>query len=50
MAGGLIRDGFTAAAWMAQQEGVVPIWGVQHESELDEFLPVSYTHLWIGSC
>ena len=38
MAGGLIRDGFTAAAWMAQQEGVVPIWGVQHESELDEFL------------
>ena len=38
MAGGLIRDGFTAAAWMAQQEGVVPIWGVQRESELDEFL------------
>ena len=38
MAGGLIRDGFTAAAWMAQQEGVVPIWGVQRESELDQFL------------
>ena len=38
MAGGLIRDGFTAAAWMAQQEGVVPIWGVQREQELDQFL------------
>ena len=38
MAGGLIRDGFTAAAWMVQQDGVVPIWGVQRESELDQFL------------
>ena len=38
MAGGLIRNGFTAAAWMAQQDGVVPIWGVQRESELDQFL------------
>lgn len=38
MAGGLIRDGSLAAAWMAQQEGVVPIWGVQHEWELDQFL------------
>lgn len=38
MAGGLIRDGLTASAWMAQQEGVVPIWGVQRESELDQFL------------
>ena len=38
MAGGLIRDGAVAAAWMAQQEGVVPIWGVQHEWELDQFL------------
>lgn len=40
MAGGLIRDGFTAAAWMAQQDGVVPIWGVQRESELDQFCSV----------
>ncbi len=40
MAGGLIRDGFTAAAWMAQQDGVVPIWGVQRESELDQFFAV----------
>ena len=38
MAGGLIRDGLTASAWMAEQEGVVPIWGVQRESELDQFL------------
>jgi len=38
MAGGLIRDGLTAAAWMARQEDVVPIWGVQHEWELDQFL------------
>ena len=38
MAGGLIRDGYTAAAFMAQQEGVLPIWGVQHEWELDQFL------------
>ena len=38
MAGGLLRDGLTAAAWMAVQENVVPIWGVQRESELDQFL------------
>ena len=34
MAGGLLRDGTVAAAWMARQEGVVPIWGVQHEWEI----------------
>ena len=38
MAGGLIRDGLAAAAFMELQEGVVPIWGVQHEWELDQFL------------
>ena len=38
MAGGLLRDGMAAAAWMAQQEGVVPIWGVQHRWELEQFL------------
>ncbi len=38
MAGGLLRDGTAAAVWMAGQEGVVPIWGVQHEWELDQFL------------
>ena len=38
MAGGLIRNGLAAAAFMAQQPTVVPIWGVQHQWELDEFL------------
>lgn len=38
MAGGLIRDGYAAAAFMETQEGVVPIWGVQHEWELNQFL------------
>ena len=38
MAGGLLSNGTAAAAWMARQEGVVPIWGVQHEWELDQFL------------
>lgn len=38
MAGGLLRNGTAAAVWMAQQEGVVPIWGVQHEWELEQFL------------
>ena len=38
MAGGVIRNGYAAAAFMAQQPHVVPIWGVQHEWELDQFL------------
>ena len=38
MAGGLLGNGTAAAAWMAGQEGVVPIWGVQHQWELDQFL------------
>ena len=38
MAGGLLQNGTVAAAWMAQQEGVIPIWGVQHQWELDQFL------------
>ena len=38
MAGGLIRSGYAAAAFMAQHPTVVPIWGVQHEWELDQFL------------
>ena len=38
MAGGLLRDGTAAAAFMALQPIVVPIWGVQHEWELDQFL------------
>ena len=38
MAGGLIRDGYAAAAFMETQPDVVPIWGMQHEWELDQFL------------
>ena len=38
MAGGLIRDGFTAAAFMEECPTVVPIWGVQHDWELAQFL------------
>ena len=38
MAGGLLANGTIAAAWMARQPNVVPIWGVQHEWELDQFL------------
>ena len=38
MSGGLIRDGLAAAAYMETQEDVVPIWGVQREWELDQFL------------
>ena len=38
LAGGLIRDGLTAAAFMETQPTVVPIWGVQHPWELEQFL------------
>ena len=38
LAGGLIRDGLTAAAFMEEHPTVLPIWGVQRQSELDQFL------------
>ena len=38
LAGGLIRDGLTAAAFMEEHPTVLPIWGVQRRSELDQFL------------
>ncbi len=38
LAGGLIRDGFTAAAYMDTIPDVVPIWGIQHQWELEQFL------------
>jgi len=40
LAGGLIRDGFAAAAFMELQKDVVPIWGVQRDWELEHFLEV----------
>lgn len=38
LAGGLIRDSRAAMAYMTRFSNVVPIWGVQRESELDEWL------------
>jgi predicted aldo/keto reductase-like oxidoreductase len=38
LSGGLINDSAAAYAFLAQYDNVLPIWGVQRESELDEFL------------
>ncbi len=38
LSGGLISNSKAAYAFMAQYDNVLPIWGVQRESELDEFL------------
>ncbi len=38
LAGGLITNSAAAYAFLAQYDNVLPIWGVQRESELDEFL------------
>ena len=38
LSGGLITNGGAAYAWMDQYDNVLPIWGVQRESELDEFI------------
>ena len=38
LAGGLITCSAAAWAFIAQYDNVLPIWGVQHEQELDEFL------------
>ncbi|MCC8097974.1 MAG: aldo/keto reductase [Eubacterium sp.] len=38
LSGGLITNSSAASAFMSQYENVLPIWGVQRESELDEFL------------
>jgi len=38
LSGGLITDIFSAQAWLAQYPNVVPIWGIQRESELDQLL------------
>lgn len=42
LSGGLITNSAAAYAFAAQYDNVLPIWGVQKESELDEFL--SYIH------
>ncbi len=38
LSGGLITDSALAYAYLAQFDHVAPIWGIQRESELDEFL------------
>ena len=38
LSGGLINNSAAAYAYLAQFDNVLPIWGVQKETELDEFL------------
>lgn len=38
LAGGLITNSKAAMAFISQFDGAVPIWGIQRESELDEWL------------
>lgn len=38
LSGGLLTDSAMAYAYLAQYEHVAPIWGIQRENELDEFL------------
>lgn len=38
LSGGLINNSAAAYAFLAQYDNVLPIWGVQREAELDEFL------------
>ena len=38
LSGGLITDSAAAYAYLAQFDNVLPIWGIQRECELDEFL------------
>ena len=38
MAGGLIRNSKASAAYLEKFSNVLPIWGVQREKELDEFI------------
>lgn len=38
LAGGLITNSKAAMAFVSQFDGAVPIWGIQRESELDEWL------------
>ena len=43
MAGGLINNSKAAYAYMNQFDNVLPIWGIQHLKELDEFLSYDET-------
>ena len=41
LAGGLINQSRPAMAFMAQFDNVLPIWGIQHEWELDQWLELT---------
>ena len=38
LSGGLLAKSDAAYAWLDQYDNVLPIWGIQRESELDEFI------------
>ncbi|MFP3089025.1 aldo/keto reductase [Treponema sp. TIM-1] len=38
LSGGLITNAAAAYTWMARFKNVIPIWGIQREGELDEFI------------
>ena len=38
LSGGLLTNSAAACAWLTRFDNIVPIWGIQRESELDEFL------------
>ena len=38
LSGGLLTNSAACSAWLSQFSNVLPIWGIQRESELDEFL------------
>ena len=38
LSGGLLTNAAACAAWLAQYEHVLPIWGIQRPEELEEFL------------
>ena len=42
LSGGLITNSAAAYAWQARFDNTLPIWGIQRESELDEF--IRYIH------
>jgi len=43
LSGGLITNSAAAYAWLSQYDNALPIWGIQRESELDEFLEYTRT-------
>lgn len=38
LSGGLITDSAAAYHWMSMYNNVLPIWGIQHENELEQFI------------